>query len=163
MLVQANRKVQKSLEKRTDFVNQFCNLQSPQQNQLNSFGLLLALASTGPTLHGWEREEWARSFGWQMRLFLGRDESLRAGAVHVRRSVWGAPASLRSKAGSPRADVRLAAVHCERQAAEVSKSWGLTMADHPEQCWGVLHRRLRFAMQRAAAAHTTCAHEKEKD
>lgn len=75
-----------------------------------------------------------------MRLFLGRDESLRAGAVHVRRSVRGAPASLSSKTGSPRTDVRLAAVHCERQAGEITESWGLTVADHPEQCCGVLHR-----------------------
>lgn len=71
-----------------------------------------------------------------MRFFLGRDESLRAGAVHVRRGVMGAPADLRSKttaAGSPRTDVRLAAVHGERQAGEVRESWGLTVADHPEQ------------------------------
>lgn len=69
-----------------------------------------------------------------MRLFLERDGSLRAGGVHVRRGVRGAPATLRSKTGAPRTDVRLAAVYRERQAAEVSESCGLTVADHPEQC-----------------------------
>lgn len=65
-----------------------------------------------------------------MRFLLGRAESLRAGAVHVSRGVMGAPANLRSKTtvpGSSRADVRLAAVH------KVRESWGLTVADHPEQ------------------------------
>lgn len=72
-----------------------------------------------------------------MRFFLRRAESLRAGAAHVNRGVMGTPANLRSEttaAGSTRADVRLAAVHRERQAGgEVSESWGLTVAHHPEQ------------------------------
>lgn len=71
-----------------------------------------------------------------MRFFLGRAESLRAGAVHVSRGVKGVPAYLRSKTtgpGSPRAEVRLAAVHGEGQAGEVCERRGLTVADHPEQ------------------------------
>ncbi len=92
--------------------------------------------STRPTLRGWKREARAWSLGCRMRLFIGHDESLRAGAVHVSRGVMGAPANLRSETAapaSPRADVRLAAVHGERQAGEVCESWGLTVADHPEQ------------------------------
>lgn len=70
-----------------------------------------------------------------MRFFLGRGESLRAGAVHVSRGVMRAPANLRSKAVpcSPRTDVSLAAVHGERQASEVGESRGLAVAHHPEQ------------------------------
>lgn len=123
------------------------------------------LGSTGPTLRGWEREAWARSFGWQMRLLLGRAGSLRAAAAHVSRDVMGASANLRSKTaapGSPRTDVRLAAVHGEWQAGEVCESRGLTVADHPEQRWGVLHRWLGSPVQCADAAHITCAHEKKK-
>lgn len=68
-----------------------------------------------------------------MRLFLGLRQSLRAGAVHVRRRLWRASARLRPEAGSPRADVRLAAVHRQRQAGEVGERCGLTVADHREQ------------------------------
>lgn len=72
-----------------------------------------------------------------MRFFLRRAESLRAGAVHVSRGVMGTPANLRSETtapGSPSTDVCFAAVHGERQAGgEVCESWGLTVADHPEQ------------------------------
>lgn len=71
-----------------------------------------------------------------MRLFLGRAQSLRAGAVHVSRGVVGVPANLRSittDPGSPRTDVRFAAVRGERQAGEVCESRGLTVTDHPEQ------------------------------
>lgn len=71
-----------------------------------------------------------------MRFFLRRDGALRAGAVHLSRGVMGAPVNLRSETSAPGsacADVRLAAVHGERQSAgEVSESWGLTVADHPE-------------------------------
>lgn len=77
-----------------------------------------------------------------MRLFLGRGDSLRAGSARVRRGVRGAPAGLRSKPGAPRTHVRLAAEHRERQAAEVGERWALTVADHPEQRRGLLHRCL---------------------
>lgn len=77
-----------------------------------------------------------------MRLFLGLRHSLRAGAAHVRRRVWGAAARLRAEAGSPAAHVRLAAVHRERQAGEVGQRCGLTVADHPEERGGgvAVHR-----------------------
>lgn len=57
-----------------------------------------------------------------MRFFFGRDESLWAGAVHVSQDVMGAPADLRSKtpvAGSPRANVSLAAVHGDKPVKSV--------------------------------------------
>lgn len=99
----------------------------------------------GLTLHGGERQTRSRSFGRMMRLFFGRAESLLA----VRRGFIGAPANLRSEttvAGSPRTQVRLAAVHGERKAGKVWESLGLTVAHHPEQRWGVLHWSLGCPM-----------------
>lgn len=115
-------------------------------------------------MHGCEREARARGFGRQMRPRLGRADSLRAAAVHVGRGVVGAPAHLRAEGsapGPPRAHVRLAAaVHGERDAGEVGEDWRLTVAHHPEQRRGVLHRSLGLPVQcvRAHAAHITCAH-----
>lgn len=79
-----------------------------------------------------------------MRLFLRLREPLRASAAHVRRGgvAGGAPVNLRSEAGAPPADVRLAAVDRERQTAEVGESRVVTVADHPEQRWGLVHRSL---------------------
>lgn len=96
-----------------------------------------------------------------MRLFLRLRESLRAAAVHVRRgSIRGAPVNLRSKAGVPIAEVRLDAVDRERQTAEVGESRVVTVADHCEQRWGLVHRSLGFS--RSGRSHYLSAHRGNK-
>lgn len=96
-----------------------------------------------------------------MRLFLRLREPLRAAAVHVRRgSVSGAPVNLRSKAGAPPADVRLAAVDRERQTAEVGESRVVTVADHSERRWGLVRRSLGFSC--SGGSHYLSAHRGNK-
>lgn len=112
-------------------------------------------------MRGWEREARPRRYGGQVRLFPRRADCLLAGAVHVRRAVVGAPADQRSEApaaaGSARgADVRLAAERGERQAGEVGEGRrGLTVAEHPEQRGGVLHRCVGVPMRRARGPFLT--------
>lgn len=98
-----------------------------------------------------------------MRLLLRLREPLRAAAVHVRRrggGVSGAPVNLRSKPGAPPADVRLAAVHRQRQAAEVGESRVVTVADHPDRRWGLVHRSL--GLSRSGRSHYLSAHRGNK-
>lgn len=99
-----------------------------------------------------------------MRLFLRLREPLRAAAAHVRRGggggVSGAPVNLRSKPGAPPADVRLAAVHRQRQTAEVGESRVVTVADHPDRRWGLVHRSL--GLSRSGRSHYLSAHRGNK-
>lgn len=143
-------------------VNLF-KLRSPQQHHFN---ICWHDDRRRPTLSRWHREAQARGFGCQMRSFLGRSRSLRAGAAHVCRGVMGAPVDLTSKTshpGAPRADVRLTAVHGEGQTGEVWESWSLTVAHHPYQRWGLLHWSLGFPMQHEMSTHIPCAREKRKE
>lgn len=103
-----------------------------------------------PTLR--QGETRPQSFGGQMRLFLRLRKPLRAAAVHVRRGcVGGAPVNLRSKAGAPPADVRLAAVDGEREAAEVGEGRVVTAADHGERRRGAGASVTRLLPQRQIA------------
>ena len=103
----------------------------------------------GLTLLRWERKAGAGNLGDELRFFLRsiaifvrRADPLWTVAVHVSRGVK-ISTDLRSKtivSGASGTQFSLTAVHWKRKAREISKGWGLTVADHPEErWWGVLH------------------------
>lgn len=92
----------------------------------------LIFARTEPTLELWTGDAQARTFGRQMRSFLGlNDESLRARAAHVL-IITGVPAYLGYIALMCAHFLHLSAEHGERQAGDVRESLGLTAAHHPD-------------------------------